>query len=281
MELIKGKVRVHPLFLAVGALSAFTGTLILFLAAVLAAIEHECAHAFAARRYGYTLDRVVLMPYGAVIAGDLTGIGKRAELAVLLAGPLCNLFTGLLFVALWWIEPELYPYTELAAAVSFSLFFVNLLPAYPLDGGRMLRIILRPLGEKRARIAGMVVTFAVSLGVLAYFVYTCFSSPDFFSLIFSLLLAAGAFGGGSYGCIVFSPKRFQAGVEERRLAIAGDVPARETLRFLREDRYLTLLVFEQGEFAGEIPEEELLSALEKGAYDVPLSALLATALPAV
>ena len=274
MELIKEKLRVHPLFLAVGALSALTGTLILFLAAVLAAIEHECAHAFVARRYGYTLDRVVLMPYGAVIGGDLTGIGRRAELAVLAAGPLCNLLTGIFFVALWWMYPETYPYTELAATVSFSLFFVNLLPAYPLDGGRILRLLLRPLGEKKARIAGMVVTFAVSAAILGYFVWSCFSAPNFSALIFAALLAAGAFGGGSYARITFSPKRFNAGVEERRMAVDGRMKACDALRFLREDRYLTLLVFEGGEFMGEISEEEFLKALGTGGYDAPLSSLL-------
>ncbi len=277
MELTAGRFRVHPLFFAVGALSAFTGTFLLFLAAVLAALEHECAHAFVAKRYGYTLDRVILMPYGAVIAGDLAGIGRRAELHVLLAGPLCNLLTGLFFVALWWLYPESYPYTELAAAVSFSLFFVNLLPAYPLDGGRIVRLFLRPLGEKRARIAGMVLTFAVSLAILGYFVWTCFSVPVFSALIFSVLLAAGAFGGGDYGRIVFSPKRLRAGVEERRVAVAGEMSAGEALRFLREDRYLTLLVFEEGEFAGEIAEEEFLAALERGAYALPLSALIGDA----
>ena len=179
MTLFKGKVRVHPLFLAVGALSALTGGLLHFLAACLAALEHECAHAFAARRYGYTLDKIVLMPYGAVISGDVSGIGKKAELSVLIAGPLCNLATGLFFIALWWMYPETYPFTELAADISFSLFFVNLLPAYPLDGGRILRLLLEPFGKKRARIAGMVCTFLVAGGVLGYFIWSCFREPMF------------------------------------------------------------------------------------------------------
>lgn len=271
-----GKLRVHPLFLAVGALTAFTGGLLAFVAAVLAALEHECAHAFVARRYGYTLDNVVLMPYGAVISGDVTGIGRRAELAVLLAGPLCNFATGIFFVALWWLYPETYPYTELAATVSFSLFFVNLLPAYPLDGGRILRLLLRPIGQKRARIAGMVVTFAVSAAILGYFIWTCFSSPAWTALAFAVLLAFGAFGGGTYGRVTFSPKRFLHGVEERRIALSADAPVREAIRFLREDKYLTLLLFEEGEFVGEITEEEFLKALAEGDYSAPLKSLVST-----
>ena len=64
------RIRIHPLFLAAGVLSAFTGDLLLFCAATLAALEHECAHAIAARRYGFRLDKLVLMPYGAVLSGD-------------------------------------------------------------------------------------------------------------------------------------------------------------------------------------------------------------------
>lgn len=274
---MRAKLRVHPLFLAVGVLTAFTGGLILFLAATLAALEHECAHAYAAHRYGYTLDKIVLMPYGAVIAGDISGIGKRQELAVLAAGPLCNLATGIFFVALWWIYPETYPFTELAATVSFSLFFVNLLPAYPLDGGRMLRLFLDPIGKKRAHAISCAISLIVAAGVLALFILSCFSKPQWTALAFSVLLAAGAFGGGKYGRIVFTPKRFEHGVEERRIAVSSKLRVRDAIRFLREDRYLTLLLFEEGEFLGEIPEEEYLAALQRGAYTEPLGSLLSAA----
>lgn len=268
----KLKLRVHPLFLAVGALSAFTGGLLLFLAALLAALEHECAHAIAARRYGYTLDKIVLMPYGAVVKGDLSGIGKRAELGILLAGPLCNLATGIFFVATWWLYPELYPYTELSAAVSFSLFFVNLLPAYPLDGGRIVRLLFSPLGKKKARIAGMVCSCLVIAGIFAYFVWTCFSVPDLSAPIFLLFLVC-SFGGGNYERVTFSEKRFLHGVEERRVCVDGGISAGEAVRFLREDKYLTLLLFENGEFCSELPEEDLIRALSAGRYADPLIAL--------
>lgn len=268
------RVVVHPLFLAAGILSAITGGFLLFVAAVLAALEHECAHAYAARRFGYVLDRIVLMPYGAVISGDIAGMGRRNELAVLIAGPLVSLATGIFFVALWWLYPETYPFTELAAQVSFSLFFVNLLPAYPLDGGRILRLLLEPVGKKRAKIVCGALSVLTALAILGLFVWSCFSSPNFSALAFALLLLFGAFGGGSYGRINFSPKRFLRGVEERRVAIEASVPAQNAIRFLREDRYLTLILFEGGEYLGELTEEEFLSALSAGAYAEPLKNFL-------
>ena len=268
------KIEVHPLCLAVGVLSALTGQLMLFLAACFAALEHELCHAFVARRYGYTLDRVVLMPYGAVVSGDLAGIGKKEELAVLVAGPLANGATALFFVALWWLWPVTYPYTDAAAIVSFSLFLVNLLPAWPLDGGRILKILLRPLGEKRARILLVTLTLLTAAGVLAYFIYSCFSQPAFTALAFAVLLAAGAFGGGKYRPVDYSRRDFSKGVEERRIAISADRTLRDALRFLREDGYLVLVLFENGQYLGELPEEELAKYLVSGDYSRSLKSIL-------
>lgn len=269
------KIRVHPLCLLVGVLSALTGALLPFLAAILAAVEHECAHAFAARRYGFTLDKLILMPYGATIAGDIGGIGRRQELYVLLAGPIANGATALAFVALWWLYPETYPYTEAAAQVSLSLFVVNLLPAYPLDGGRVLHLALAPLGERRARLLCRVVTLVIAAGIAAYFVWTCFSRPVFSALLFAGLLAAGAFGGGRYGRIAFSrEKSFARGLEERRVVIAGDRTVQDAFRYLREEKYLVLVLYQDGEFMGELSEEEYLRAVEAGKWRTPLAEIL-------
>ena len=271
----KFRLRIHPLFLAAGLVSAFTGDLLLFLAAALAAAEHECAHAFVARRYGFVLDKLVLMPYGAVLSGDIAGIGKKQELAVLVAGPLANAVTALAFVALWWLFPETYPYTEAAASVSFSLFLVNLLPAYPLDGGRILHLLLSPLGERRANVVCRAVTLLTASGVLAYFIWTCFFDAAWTALVFSVLLAAGAFGGGRCARMTFSrEKSFARGLEERRVVIAAERTVQDAFRHLREEKYLVLVLFSGGEFLGELSEEEYLDAVRSGRWSAQLSELL-------
>ena len=225
MKSERGKIRiaVHPLFWMFGIYFCFTGQLFVFCLLTLSALEHECAHAFAAARRGYALAKIVLMPYGAVVRGDIGSISLQDELAVAAAGPLASGATALAFVALWWLFPETYPYTDAAAYVSFSLFLVNLLPAYPLDGGRMLHLLLSPLGERRARRICRAVTLLVAAGVLAYFIWTCFADPAWTALIFSVLLAAGAFGGGRYARMTFSREKGLArGLEERRVVISAE-----------------------------------------------------------
>ena len=266
---------VHPLFFLVGILSAFTGGLFHFLSACFAAIEHECAHAFAARRYGFRLDRIVLMPYGAVISGDVTGLTPKEEFFVAAAGPLVNALTALAFAALWWFFPDTYHFTEAAANVSFSLFLVNLFPAYPLDGGRILGIALRPFCKKRTGLVLKCVTFFVSAAILGYFVYSCFSKPNFSALVFACLLFAGAFGKAKYSKLRFSHKKsFSRGIEEKRIAISSARPIKEGLRFLREDRYIVFVLYDGEEFLGELSETEYLSALETHEYSAPFSICL-------
>ena len=141
----------HPLFYIFGLYFAFTGKVFSFLTITFCAVAHEFGHALAAERRGYKLKKITLMPYGAVISGETGGMTAADEIYTVIFGPLVNLFTGLFILALWWLFPMTYPYTELAATANFSLFFVNLLPAFPLDGGRLLLCLLtKPLGRKKA-----------------------------------------------------------------------------------------------------------------------------------
>ena len=216
------------------------------------------------------------MPYGAVVSGDIAGMPAKEEILVCIAGPLANAVTALGFVALWWLYPETYPFTDAAAYVSFSLFVVNLLPAFPLDGGRILRILLRPLGERKAKIICRAVTLLIAALILGTFIYSCFKTPNFGALLFAVLLAAGAFGGREYARLTFTrQKNFSRGIEEKRIALSADCTAGHAMRFLREDKYLVLVLFEKGEFYGEVTEEELISALEHGEYAAPLKSLTA------
>ena len=125
------RISIHPLFLLTGIWYCFIGRLPIFFLSAIVALQHECAHAFAAAKLGYRLDRVVLMPYGAVIDGDLKGLTLKDEVFVAACGPLANLATSALFVALWWVFPSLYPYTDTACYASAFIGLLNLLPTIP------------------------------------------------------------------------------------------------------------------------------------------------------
>lgn len=187
------KVTVHPLFFIFGLYFAATGKVFSFAAFTLCALIHELGHARAAEKCGYKLNRITLMPYGAVISGDISGISYKDEIKVVCAGPMVNLAIYIAIIALWWLFPLTYPYTELAAEANLALFTINLIPAFPLDGGRLLLCTLslklkRKTAAAITRTAGIIFSFIL----LGLFVYSCFFGVNFSLLFFASFIFAGA-----------------------------------------------------------------------------------------
>jgi Zn-dependent protease/CBS domain-containing protein len=114
-------------------------------------VLHEFGHVFAARRYGVQTPDITLLPIGGV--ARLARIPERPgqELVVALAGPLVNVvIAALLYLALGRFppltgteveNPGIDMLTRLAAINVFLVLF-NLIPAFPMDGGRVLRALL-------------------------------------------------------------------------------------------------------------------------------------------
>ena len=113
-------------------------------------VIHELSHSFVAQRRGFTVRDIVLLPIGG--ASEISGLpGTPAdELSIAIAGPLASLaLAGLLAlvgfaagVALW--PPGLFAGDILSRLMWANLLLAgfNLLPAIPMDGGRVLRALL-------------------------------------------------------------------------------------------------------------------------------------------
>src|SRR5262245_57159503 len=124
------------------------GELLLMFACVLL---HELGHALAARRYGIATRKIVLLPFGGVAQLERMPEKPAQELVVALAGPGVNviLATGLaVALRVLGAKPEqLFALADqgllefLLISNVFMLLF-NLLPAFPMDGGRVLRSLL-------------------------------------------------------------------------------------------------------------------------------------------
>ena len=254
---------VHPLFFLFGLYFAATGKVFSFLAITFTAVIHEAGHAFAAEKLGYKLKNVCLMPYGAVISGDVSGLKLRDEIKIVVAGPLINLLLGLSTLALWWIFPETYPYTELMATANFSLFFVNLLPAYPLDGGRLLLAILslrlkRKTAVKIARATGV----ALGAGMAGLFVYSLFSTPNLSILFFAFFMIFGALEvrkENAYFAIAesFSLEKIKRGKEVKTLAITADYTLKRLYPLLSDEYLYRLIVYKADKTSTVIEPREL------------------------
>lgn len=122
---------------------AMLGTLaglLLFLSVLI----HECAHAVVAKGFGLKINRVFLFFFGGVSNIDEEGLSPRAEIWMASAGPICSLVLGFLFSQ--WASLSSSPYiisimTYLSQS-NFMLGLFNLIPGFPMDGGRIMRGIL-------------------------------------------------------------------------------------------------------------------------------------------
>ena len=188
------KITIHPLFFVFGLYFAFIGKVFSFLIYTLVAVMHEMGHYFASIKLGYKLNRITLMPYGAIITGDITGLLYKDECKISLAGPLLNLITALFFVALWWFIPEVYAYTDIIVSASLSLAVINLLPCYPLDGGRFLLATLSLyLNRKTAKKIVSLLGVLLALVLIALFIFSLFNTPNVTLIFFALFMLIGTF----------------------------------------------------------------------------------------
>lgn len=178
---------------------------VLLIVPSLSVLLHEFGHAGAARLAGGGCDRIVLWMFGGAAMCDAP---PRAwpQFAVAAAGPLVSLLLGagcLLGVAFLAGRPTADVGTAYAAAgvlgallaytafFNISLLLFNLLPCYPLDGGRMLRSVLWPLVGRNRAVRWTIWTAYVCIAIGAgYAVWT--TSIMLFGLAIMLLFAVVA-----------------------------------------------------------------------------------------
>ncbi|MBO4962755.1 MAG: site-2 protease family protein [Clostridia bacterium] len=276
---VKIKFFIHPLFFIFGLYFAFTGKVFSFLTYTFCAVLHELGHAYISEKLGYMLAKVTLMPYGAVISGDLTGLKFSDEIAVAFAGPILNFIIAICFISLWWIFPDTYAYTDIIVSANLSLALINLLPAYPLDGGRVLYASIAKFNEKKARVICKIVSLVIAILIVGLFVYSVIVKQTNFSILFfALFILFGAFSKGKDNKYVrfysqFKQSKLQRGQEEKVLVFGKNSTVKDLLKKVKADSlYSVKVIGENGEIIKTfssvkvlkiLSEENIYSKLEK------------------
>lgn len=270
------KFTIHPLFFAVMIFSALFGGFLVCIIFALTALLHECGHVFCAARLGYECRQIKLMPYGAAAVCDIDGINARDEALLALAGPAVNAAICVALAGLWWFFPDTYAFTDTVMAASAVMLAVNLLPAYPLDGGRLAKCALSRLFSRRA---AEIVPRAAGLAVAAGFVvafFLCGCNVTFAA--FALFLAFSAFEKSPPAARINFASRaaLKRGLEVKTVLVGGDLTVRGAVRLLDDKRYLVLRNADDGR---ELTQDELFSVMAGGGLYDEVFALAGNAAP--
>ena len=123
--------------------AAGLGTTLLLFFSVLA---HELSHSLVAVKRGIPVEGITLFIFGGVAQISREAGRPSTELIVAVVGPISSILLGFLFLALAWgldgVSPQLSAIAWVLAMVNVSLGLFNMLPGFPLDGGRVLRAVV-------------------------------------------------------------------------------------------------------------------------------------------
>ena len=154
---------------------------------------HEFGHSLVAMRYDVEIDSITLWLLGGVASFKQIPEDWRQEFNIAIAGPLVSVGVGVVaFVAFQLLPTALDPVRFVVgylALMNVGLAVFNMLPGFPMDGGRVLRALLarnRPHARATQLASEVGKTFAFALGLLGLFAF----SPLMILLAFFIYIAA-------------------------------------------------------------------------------------------
>ncbi|HEY0944679.1 MAG TPA: site-2 protease family protein [Opitutaceae bacterium] len=264
--------------------------LVFILALFAVVVLHEFGHALTARRFGIRTRDITLLPIGGLARMERMPDRPWQELLVALAGPAVNVvLASLLFAVLAVLGYGSAIFTDVnliagnflarLAWVNVTLALFNLLPAFPMDGGRVLRAVLamRLSYVQATSIAAAIGQgMAVLIGLLGLF-----GNP------FLVLIALFVWMGAAQEASAAQLKSALSGLPVERVmttefhVLAPDDPLERAVEHVLASRQHDFPVLEEGRLVGMLNRSRLLSALSRNGPASPVGDAMQRNFPSV
>lgn len=233
---------------------------------IVALTIHEFAHAEEARKRGYVLNSMHFTVFGASLNMQMQAMKSKDERAIATAGPAVNFCLAVFCTALWWTFPSTYFFTLDFVWANVSLLLFNLLPVYPLDGGRVL---LSALSEKmppvKARKILKITGYAISITLFLSFIICIFAkifNPSFLIVgVFTTLSTFFPDHNSSYERLYrigYRLEKIQRGLEIKEIAVPPSMSVKNAYKLLNNDKFTCFVLVDKNLVLSEIIPETLV-----------------------
>lgn len=256
----------------------------------LCVILHEYGHALTARKYGIKTRDITIYPIGGVARLERMPEKPIEELWVALMGPAVNMVIAAILFAYLFLTSSLVPLNELTVAsgsflervmiINIVLVLFNLLPAFPMDGGRVLRAML---AMRMDYVRATQIAANVGQGMAFLFGFVgLFSNP------FLLFIAFFVWIGASQEASMVQMKNAISGIPVGRAMLTDyqflsprDPLSRMAQMILAGSQHDFPVIDDDERVVGVITRDDFLSALTQHGQNIAVSAVMKTNLPEV
>lgn len=247
---------------------------------------HELAHTIVSSAYGMDISEIELLPFGGVARSEkLHDPDPFAEIIIALAGPLTNGFLILLALVAAPYEVVSRQWLTYFIRANIAIGLFNLLPALPLDGGRVLRAYLcnrmgfRRATEVAARIGKFLAALLAAAGGVGF--YLGYVNPSLMIVAFFIFFAAAREQGMAGYVFVRYLTRKKEEMKEtgilptEQLVASGTTPVKDIVRYFVPKRYHIILVMDEaGQITGFTTEMEVVDSLFEKGINTPLQTIV-------
>ena len=259
---LKDKIKffIHPSFILLFLWFIIFLSFYDFLMFVGVVLTHELGHALQAKRLGYKLDSFFIAPYGVKLNYKDKCFDSKDEIKIALAGPMVNLVLAILAVSLWWIAPVTYVYLDEFVLQSIMLCLVNLLPCYPLDGGRIFVCLMSgKMPRKKAVKISCLLNYVFSAILFIIFIATCFYNFNPSICLFAVFLILGSIDSKfeSRYVSLFFKRKIKNFSRVSMLCVDDNVTISSLLKHIEPNKHTIFAISRQGKRTHLIDEEDI------------------------
>jgi Zn-dependent protease/CBS domain-containing protein len=237
-------------------------------------VLHELGHALTAKRFNYKTKDIILLPIGGMARMEELPENPKQELLIAIAGPLVNVVIAVI----------LYPFINWEAvkesmttafvlgknnflfsllSVNISLVLFNLIPAFPMDGGRMLRAILS-MQMDRVKATAIAARTGQIFSVI-FFILGIFYNPFLILIALLIFITAQAEHEDVASKFILHRYKVKDVISHNYSKIEQSAPIMDAAKLLLDTQSTDFLVADNNKIVGTLNRDEIIKALtDKG-----------------